>query len=70
MTGTLEQRPFGRTGETVSLIGLGGAALYKHSYEQGVETVKHALDLGVRQLPLNSSPATTGWRDANKVFGK
>ena len=47
MTGTLEQRPFGRTGETVSVIGLGGAALYKHSYEQGVETVKHALDLGV-----------------------
>ena len=47
MTGTLEQRPFGRTGETVSLIGLGGAALYKHSYKQGVETVKHALDLGV-----------------------
>ena len=48
MTGTLEQRPFGRTGETVSVIGLGGAALYKHSYEQGVETVKHALDLGVQ----------------------
>jgi hypothetical protein len=24
----------------------------------------------LRQLPLNSSPATTGWRDANKVFGK
>ena len=30
-----------------------------------VSTVKE-----VRQLPLNSSPATTGWRDANKVFGK
>ena len=47
MTGTLEQRPFGRTGENVSVIDLGGAALYKHSYEQGVETVKHALDLGI-----------------------
>ena len=47
MTGTLEQRPFGRTGETVSVIGLGGAALYKHSYELGVATVKHALDLGI-----------------------
>ena len=23
----------------------------------------------VRQLALNSLPATTGWRDANKVFG-
>ena len=30
-------------------------------------TVRNAL---LRQLPLNSSPATTGWRDANKVFGK
>ena len=28
MTGTLEQRSFGRTGETVSVIGLGGAALH------------------------------------------
>ena len=24
---------------------------------------------GLRQLALNSLPATTGWRDANKVFG-
>ena len=47
MTGTLEQRPFGRTGETVSLIGLGGAALHKHSYQHGLATVKHALDLGI-----------------------
>ena len=47
MTGTLEQRPFGRTGEMVSLIGLGGAALNKHSYQHGLATVKHALDLGI-----------------------
>ena len=43
MSGTLEQRPFGHTGEKVSVIGCGGAALHKHSFEQGVETVKHAL---------------------------
>ena len=47
MTGTLEQRPFGRTGKMVSLIGLGGAALHKHSYQHGLATVKHALDLGI-----------------------
>ena len=47
MTGTLEQRPFGRTGEKVSVIGLGGAALHKHSYQHGLATVKHALDLGI-----------------------
>jgi aryl-alcohol dehydrogenase-like predicted oxidoreductase len=47
MTGTLEQRPFGRTGQTVSVIGLGGAALHKHSYQHGLATVKHALELGI-----------------------
>ena len=52
---TLEQRSFGHTGENVSVIGLGGAALFKHSYEQGVETVKHALDLGVSYF--DTSPA-------------
>ena len=55
MSGPLEQRPFGRTGERVSVIGLGGAALYKHSYELGLATVKHALDLGVNYF--DTSPA-------------
>ena len=45
MTGTLEQRPFGRTGDMVSVIELGGAALHKHGYQHGVDTVKHAPDL-------------------------
>ena len=59
MTGTLEQRLFGRTGETVSVIGLGGAALHKHSYQHGLDTVKHALDLGIDRSPYfdaNSKP--------------
>ena len=55
MSSELEQRSFGRTGEKVSVIGLGGAALYKHSYELGVATVKHALDLGVTYF--DTSPA-------------
>ena len=55
MSSSLEQRSFGRTGEIVSVIGLGGAALYKHSYQQGVATVKHALDLGVSYF--DTSPA-------------
>lgn len=55
MSNELEQRPFGRTGEKVSVIGLGGAALFKHSYELGVATVKHALDLGVSYF--DTSPA-------------
>ena len=56
MSSELEQRSFGRTGEKVSVIGLGGAALYKHSYELGVATVKHALDLGVTYF--DTSPAS------------
>ena len=55
MSSALEQRSFGRSGEKVSVIGLGGAALYKHSYELGVATVKHALDLGVTYF--DTSPA-------------
>ena len=55
MSSELEQRSFGRTGEKVSVIGLGGAALDKHSYELGVATVKHALDLGVTYF--DTSPA-------------
>ena len=55
MSSELEQRSFGRTGEKVSVIGLGGAALYKHSYELGVATVKHALELGVTYF--DTSPA-------------
>ena len=67
MSSELEQRPFGRTGEIVSVIGLGGAALYKHSYELGVATVKHALDLGVSYFdtsPAYGRPGADGsWTD-------
>ena len=43
----LEKRPYGRTGEQVTIIGLGGAGLYKHSFTEGVATVHRALELGV-----------------------
>ena len=44
---SLESRPFGRTGEQVSAIGLGGAYLDKYSLTDGVATVRRALELGV-----------------------
>lgn len=43
----LEKRPYGQTGEEVTVIGLGGAGLYNHSFAEGVATVHRALDLGV-----------------------
>ena len=43
----LEKRPYGQTGDRVTVIGLGGAGLYKHSFTEGVATVQRALELGV-----------------------
>ena len=43
----MEYRPYGQTGEDVSLIGLGGACLDHSSYADGVATVRRALELGV-----------------------
>lgn len=39
----LEKRPFGQTGEEVTIIGLGGAGLYKHSFSEGMATVHPPL---------------------------
>ena len=43
----LETRPYGKTGEKVTVIGLGGARLYRESFTDGVATVRRALELGV-----------------------
>ena len=45
--GQLEKRRYGKTGEQVTVVGLGGGSLNKYSYEDGVATVRHALELGV-----------------------
>lgn len=44
----MTNRPYGSTGETTTAIGLGGAFLTANSFEDGVATVRRALDLGVR----------------------
>ncbi len=41
-------RPYGPTGETTTTLGLGGAFLTANSFDDGVATVRRALDLGVR----------------------
>ncbi|MCZ6678412.1 MAG: aldo/keto reductase [Candidatus Poribacteria bacterium] len=55
MAETLEQRPYGRTGEPVTVIGLGGSYLDKHSLGDGVATVRRALDLGINYF--DTAPA-------------
>lgn len=43
----MQQRSYGPTGRSVSVIGLGGAYLTHQSFADGVATVRTALDLGV-----------------------
>ena len=43
----VETRPYGTTGTSTSIIGLGGAFLTASSFEDGISTVHRALDLGV-----------------------
>ena len=43
----LETRPYGNTGDRVTVIGQGGVFLNEHSYAEGVATVRRALELGV-----------------------
>lgn len=43
----METRPYGQTGESTSIIGLGGAFLTADSFASGVATVHRALDLGI-----------------------
>ena len=47
---SLEQRPFGRTGEQVTAISLGGVGLPRVSFADGVATVQRALELGINYL--------------------
>ena len=43
----LERRAYGHRGDKATVIGLGGVFLNKHSFSDGVATVRHALELGV-----------------------
>ncbi|AOS45305.1 Pyridoxal 4-dehydrogenase [Lacunisphaera limnophila] len=45
---TLPTRPFGRTGESLPALGLGGGFVGFAGFDRSVETVRHALGLGVR----------------------
>jgi aryl-alcohol dehydrogenase-like predicted oxidoreductase len=44
---TIEKRSYGKTGERVTVLGLGGAYLDRQSYPDGVATVRRALELGM-----------------------
>ncbi len=54
----LETRPYGHAGDRVTVIGLCGTSLFKHSFNDGVVTVHRALELGVTYF--DTSPAYGG----------
>ncbi|MDD5199608.1 MAG: aldo/keto reductase [Terrimicrobiaceae bacterium] len=49
-SGEIARRPLGRTGETVSLIGVGGFHIGSPGEDEGVRIVRTALDAGVNFL--------------------
>ena len=65
MTAEIETRPYGNTGERVTVIGLGGAPLSKSSFADGVATVHRALDLGITYF--DTSP---GYRISQAIYGE
>src|SRR5690349_6574576 len=44
----LLQRPFGRTGENLPCLGLGGGFVNFAGFDRSVETARHALAQGIR----------------------
>ncbi len=56
----METRRIGSTGERVTVVGLGGAALDRQSLAVGQATVRRALDLGVSYF--DTAPCTGAGR--------
>jgi uncharacterized protein len=46
MTGTIPRRPFGKTGEEVSLLGVGGAHIGLGDEAEGIQIIQQAIDAG------------------------
>mgnify|MGYP001079075931 CR=1 FL=1 len=63
----LETRPFGKTGERVTVIGLGGAHLDRSSLADGEATVHRALELGINYF--DSAPGY-GQGASQVILGK
>lgn len=63
----METRPFGSTGERVTVIGLGGAPLNQQSHADGVATARRALDLGITYF--DTSPGY-GAGDSQVILGE
>ena len=63
----MEKRPYGKTGEQVSVIGLGSGFINCHSFTDGVATVRRALERGINYF--DTSPHY-GKGASQAIFGE
>src|SRR5512135_3151181 len=64
--GDIPRRDLGRTGEKLTIIGMGGARFHLVPFEEGVALVRHAYDLGINYFDM----ARSYWDGrAEEVYG-
>lgn len=66
LSGELPKRPLGRTGERLTIIGMGGARFHLIPFDEGVALVRRAFDLGINYFDM----ARSYWNGrAEEVYG-
>jgi aryl-alcohol dehydrogenase-like predicted oxidoreductase len=66
ITSEIPKRPLGRTGEKLSIVGMGGARFHLIPFEDGVALARRAYDLGINYFDM----ARSYWSGrAEEVYG-
>lgn len=66
ITSEIPRRPLGRTGEKLTIIGMGGARFHLIPFEDGVALARRAFDLGINYFDM----ARSYWNGrAEEVYG-
>lgn len=66
ISGEVPKRPLGRTGEKLTIVGMGGARFHLIPFEDGVALVRRAYDLGINYFDM----ARSYWNGrAEEVYG-
>ncbi len=64
--GDIPRRPLGRSGEKLTIVGMGGARFHLIPFEDGAALVRHAYDLGINYFDM----ARSYWNGrAEEVYG-
>jgi aryl-alcohol dehydrogenase-like predicted oxidoreductase len=66
ISGEIPKRPLGRTGENLTIVGMGGARFHLIPFDDGVALVRRAYDLGINYCDM----ARSYWNGrAEEVYG-